>query len=122
MEGCPIHLSFDIGARGIILYMCSQIFGGGTPVAPGNILQNNTSHAVDSQSLCLPSLNAQINSSKAVVQVLFWPILLLNTGVVYMSLRSGILGDEIKNTHGHDVVSFCCPTFGMNLTLISSLV
>ena len=73
MEGCPIHLSFYIGVphskMGIILFVCSRVFGGGTPVAPGIILQNNTSHAVDRQSLCLPPLNAQTNSSKAGVQV-----------------------------------------------------
>ena len=73
IEGCPIYLSFDIGVphskMGIILLLCSRVLGGHTPVAPGSILQNNMSHAVDRQSLCLPSLNAQINSSKAVVQV-----------------------------------------------------
>ena len=53
MEGCPIHLSFDIGVphfkMGIIFLMHSLVLGGGTPVAPGSILQNNTSHAVDRQ-------------------------------------------------------------------------
>ena len=42
MEWCTIHLSFDIGVprskMGIILFMHSQIFGGGTPIAPGDIL------------------------------------------------------------------------------------
>ena len=47
--------------------MHSLVLGGGTPVAPGSILQNSMSHAIDRQSLGLPSLNAQINSLKAVV-------------------------------------------------------
>ena len=62
MEGCPGHLSFDAGVphskMRIILLMCSLVLGGGTPIAPGSILQNSTSHAIDRQSLCLLSLNA----------------------------------------------------------------
>ena len=42
MKRCPIHLSFDIDVphskMGIILLMHSRIFGGSTPIAPGNIL------------------------------------------------------------------------------------
>ena len=87
MEGSPIHLSFNIGVpcckMGIILLMCSQVLGGGTPIASDSILRNNMSHAVDRQWLCLPSLNVQTNSLKAVVLVRIWPSLLLNTGVVY---------------------------------------
>ena len=71
MGGCPIQLSFDIGVprskMRIILLMHSLVLGGGTPVGPGSILRNSMSHAVDRQSLCLPSLNAKINLSKAVV-------------------------------------------------------
>ena len=113
MQGCPIHLSFNIGVphskMGIILLMRSQVFGGCTPIAPGSILQSNMSHAVDRQSLCLPSLNTQINSSKAVVQVQIWPSLLLNMGVVLHVTLTWYLGNELENTHGHDVVSSCCP-------------
>ena len=71
MEGCPRHLTFNAcvphSKMMIILFMQSLVLGGGTPIAPGSILQNNTSHATDRQSLCLLSLNAQMNSSKALV-------------------------------------------------------
>ena len=73
MEGCLGHLSFDAGVphskMAIILLMHSLVLGGGTPVAPGSILRNSMSGATVRQSLCLLSLNAQKNSSKAVVQV-----------------------------------------------------
>ena len=64
---------------------------------------------MDRQSLCIPSLIAQINSLKTVVQVQSQRSLLLNTGMVFMSLQPDILEMNSKNTHGHDVVSFCCP-------------
>ena len=69
MEGCPGHPSFDAGVphSKMMIILLMQSLGSGTPVVPGSILQNNTSHATDRQSLCLLSLNAQMNSSKAVV-------------------------------------------------------
>ena len=73
MEGCPGHLSFCTGVpcskTMIILLMHSLVLGGCTPVAPGSILQNSMSYDTDKLSLCLLSLNVQINSSKAVVRV-----------------------------------------------------
>ena len=100
MEGCPGHLSSDAGVpcskTTIILLMHSLVLGAGTPVAPGSILQNSMSHAIDRQSLCLLSLNAQINSLKAVVQVQIQPSLLLNTGVVYKSLQPNILEMNLR--------------------------
>ena len=105
--------SFDAGVprskMTIILLMHSLVLGGGTPVAPGSILQTSTSCATDRQSLCLLSLNAQMNSSKAVVRVSIQPSLSLNTRVVYKSLQPDILGDEFKNIHSHDIMSFCQP-------------
>ena len=89
MDWCPGHLSFDAGVprskMTIILLVHSLVLDGGIPVAPGSMLRNSTSHATDRQSLCLLSLNAQMNSSKAVVRVSIQPSLSLNTGVVYKS-------------------------------------
>ena len=69
MDGCSDHLSFDArvpcSKMAIILLMGFLIFGSGTP--PGKSLWNKTSHVTDRKSWCLLSLNAQMNSSKAVV-------------------------------------------------------
>ena len=62
--------------------------------------------AVDRQSLYLPSLNAQINSLKSGVEVRILPILLLYTGVVYMSLQPGIF--EINSRILMDMMLWAC--------------
>ena len=105
MEGCPIHLSFDAGVpcskMGIILFIHSWVHGGGTPMAPGSIRQNNTSHAVDRQSLCLLSLNAQINSSKAGVWVqilsssVHWFLLSAIEYEFHFNLFSAVVIDQV---------------------------
>ena len=73
MEEWPGHLIFDADVPHskmmIICLMQSLILGGGTPIVPGSILQNNTSHATDRQPLYLLSLNAQMNSLKVVVRL-----------------------------------------------------
>ena len=94
MEGCPSHLSFNMGVTcsitAIICLMYSLIFGRGVPVVPSSWWPNNTSQAVVQQSLCLLSQNAHINSSKAGVQVQSLPIWLWNIGIMYSSLWPGI--------------------------------
>ena len=66
IDRCPGHLSFNAGisySKTVIIFLIqSFIFGSGIPIAPGRSLQNNTSHAIDKQSLYLLSLNAQMNS------------------------------------------------------------
>ena len=100
IKGCPGQLPFDAGVSHsettIILLMQSLVLGGGIPIAPGSIFQNSTSCATDRQSLCLLSLNAQMNSSKAVVCVLIQPSLSLNTGVVYKLLQPDILEINLR--------------------------
>ena len=134
MKGCPIHLSFHscvpCSKMAIIFFMYSWVLGGGIPIAPGNILCNNTSRATDRQSLCLPSLNAQINSSKAGVWVQILPILSLYTGVVYRLLQPSIFEINSRTLMAMmlwapDVLWFLLSAYrqsSMNLTSISSLV
>ena len=63
---------------------------------PGSILRNSTSHATNRQSLCLLSLNVQMNSLKAVVHVSIQSSLSLNIGVVYKSLPPDILEMNLR--------------------------
>ena len=76
--------------------MQSLVLGSGTLVAPGKSLWNSTSCATDRQSLCHLSLNAQINSSKAVVKLWILPNLSQNTAVVYRLLWPDIFLLSVK--------------------------
>ena len=134
MEGCPIHLSFDIRVScsiiAIIFLIYSLVFGGGVPVAPGSWQPNNTSQTMARQSLCFLSWNTHVKSSKAGVWVQSLPIWLQNMGVVYSSLQPGIPEMNLRTliaimSWASGVLWFLLSAYkqsSMNCTSISSLV